>query len=1378
MIYPDCKKIPCYTLYLWGVILLAWTPGISTAQPYLKLSQYHQTAWGADNGLPQSTINSIIQDDQGFLWMATAEGLVRFDGLTFSVISRANEPVFQSNDIIALLKDQQGTMWIGTRGGGLLRKRNGQFEPVDSTGEWTGSYITSLYAEEDGGLWVGTYDQGLLSYQKGVFDRYTEEQGLQGSFISTTSKDEDGAIWVGTELGLFKKMGPNFSRILLENTGSHFISALHIDQEQRTWVATREGKLFVRKDNFWHSIEVQGFENMGYILTFLVDLEGNMWFGTDSGGVGRIRFNNEGMPYVEDYLLLEKLAGNPVISLFQDREASIWVGTSGAGVIQMRPGKFRNFSVAEQLSHPKVYSLAEDNEGNVWVGTASGLNKIDRNTVSPAIKGFEGFEILSVYFDKTGGQWIGTYGNGLWYRKNGETLHYTTDGPLPSNNIFALYQDHRDHLWIGTDAGVVAYDGEAFRTIDVEAGLSSNFISAIGEDVQGEIWIATYDAGVNILNGNRIEVLDKSSGLSSDGVLALYRDGEGTMWMGMYGGGLNSIRQGIIDTYTIEDGFFNDNVYVILEDDTGRLWMTCNQGVFSIDKKDLDRHVKGSRDQIPVQVYTRKDGLRSAEGTGGQQPAGLKKSDGTLWFATIDGVAEIDPLRILTNTIKPRVYIEAVHVNKNEWEEETVFYQQEDMKLGPGIKRITLDFTAPSFVNAERVQFKYLLSGLSEEWSLPTRNRSVSYTNLLPGVYTLEVKAANSDGLWGESSRLITFEIVPYFYQTLWFRVCTVFILLLLALGIFKIRILQLKQRQEHLERLVDTKTQDLRMEKERTEEAKAVIENQAAKLRELDRFKTRLFANISHEFRTPLTMIIGPLENAITGFYGDHTDAFQRQLQIMLRNARRLLRLINQLLDLSKLEAGKMELHTAERNVVDFIESVLFSCTPLAEHKSIDLAFKSSHDKLLLYYEPDKLEKVMYNLISNALKFTPEEGHIDVQVHKHDEQSTQFPEGFITITVKDTGKGIAAKDLPHIFDRFRQAEDATNRTLEGSGIGLALVQELVLLHGGIIEANSVFGEGSTFEVKLPLGSSHLKEEQVVAESTPQEVDNSFNSGVIDELAAQSIDFDHEPGALEARDVEWKPDLWKREKSLILVVDDNKDVCEYVSDVLGKQYDIITALNGRIGLEKASKYVPDLVLSDVMMPEMDGTALCKKIKNDKSLRHIPVMLLTAKASIEIKLEGLEGGADDYLAKPFNARELLVRVKNLLRLREQEKELKKLNYGLEQKVAEQMEVILAERQQYEEQLIQEKEKAEASSRLKEVMLDNMNHELRTPLAGILGLADVLMEDVEEPMKEMVVLVKENGDRLLRTLNTIVDLSLIQNGEFKVYQSHVDLYALFG
>ena len=333
------------------------------------------------------------------------------------------------------------------------------------------------------------------------------------------------------------------------------------------------------------------------------------------------------------------------------------------------------------------------------------------------------------------------------------------------------------------------------------------------------------------------------------------------------------------------------------------------------------------------------------------------------------------------------------------------------------------------------------------------------------------------------------------------------------------------------LENLVDIKTKDLRKEKERTEEAKVVIEKQAAKLRELDRFKTRLFANISHEFRTPLTMIIGPLENAITGFYGDHSESFQRQLQIMLRNARRLLRLINQLLDLSKLEAGKMELHTIERNVVDFIEAVLFSCTPLAEHKSIQLSFHSDRDRVLLYYEPDKLEKILYNLISNALKFTPEGGKIDVQVNVHSEPAANYPLGRVTIIVADIGKGISSKELPHIFDRFRQAEDATNRTLEGSGIGLALVQELVLLHGGEIEAKSTLGEGSTFEVTLPLGASHLKQDQVVTDTELIPADAEQGNGVLDELAAESIDFDHEPGALEARDVEWEPDLWKRGKT-------------------------------------------------------------------------------------------------------------------------------------------------------------------------------------------------------------------------------------------------------
>ncbi len=500
--------------------------------------------------------------------------------------------------------------------------------------------------------------------------------------------------------------------------------------------------------------------------------------------------------------------------------------------------------------------------------------------------------------------------------------------------------------------------------------------------------------------------------------------------------------------------------------------------------------------------------------------------------------------------------------------------------------------------------------------------------------------------------------------------------------------------------------------------------------------------------------MIVGPLENALHGSYGSVEGTLHRQLEIMLRNALRLMRLINQLLDLSKLEAGKMTLHARPRNVVPFVEGIVFSCTALAEQKKIDLVFRADPQELELYFEPDKLEKIIFNLLSNALKYTPAEGSIITSLREYP-ATDALPEGAVEVRVHDTGKGISAADLPHIFDRFHQVDGSNMREHEGTGIGLALVKELVLLHHGAIDVESEPGVGTTFTIVLPQGTAHLQTDEIVQDAAFDE-DRHPEHGAMTELSTLSSLRD-EVGDAPANGHATVP---TGNAPLVLIVDDNDDVREYVGSILGETYQIATAQDGQDGLEKARTLKPDLIISDVMMPKMDGHELCRRLKTDAGLQLTPVILLTARATHELKLEGLETGADDYMTKPFNARELKARVKNLIRLYEQEKTLKSLNEHLEDKVQEQLEVMLRDRRQYETQLLSAKERAEASERLKSAILDNLSHEFRTPMSVILGCADIIAADAPHTFKDFAADIKQSSQRLLRTLDSLLTLSQLE------------------
>lgn len=1330
-----------------------------TLDPNKQISQYVHQTWNTDDGLPQNSVSAIVQTQNGYLWLGTEEGLVRFDGTDFKTFDKLSTPAFAVNDVVDLLIDQNDNLYAGTRGGGVVIFDGHTFSSLTVDDGLGSNFITHLSEDSEGNIWISAYGGGLSRLSEGKIETFGVDAGFEGDFISDAIQDQEGRHWIATEIGLLKFHDDKFERIGGTVVDSLFITTLFEDKAGKLWVATRNNGVFnLANDSLWQVIDPNAAQ--GYATSIIQDSMGSIWLSMTRGSLHRVTADPSATQ------TSRQITESDVLALFQDREGSLWVGTRGDGLHRLRNEKFTPFGIAEGITNERVYSIYEQEALGTWIGTAAGLFLIKNDQVVgyPQSELFAGKEILTIYGDEGPGIWIGTYGEGLFYLHDTTFRQFTTTEGLISNNIFTLQTDANNQLWIGTDAGISIFNGTAFSTVNVEQGIPSNFITAIEPSLDGAMWVGTYDAGLVRLDDGRVTTYNTEKGLSANGVLSLYEDVEGVLWIGTYGGGLNRLELNQITSFTTREGLFNDNVYVILEDNQHHLWMTCNKGVFKVDKRQLKEIARGSTTRITSTAYGKNDGLRSAEATGGQQPAGWKTADGRLWFPTIAGLTVVDPKNMPRNPLPPPVIIEAFVVD------DTLQSSAEAITLAAGADKLRFKFTATSLIIPDQVQYQYILEGIDNHWSTPSTRQEAFYTNLPPGQYRFRVKAANNDGVWNQQGADIGFDLAPHFYQTIWFR--SSIMLLMLALGFlaYRMRVQQLKARQEELERVVEERTSDLRREKEITEKSKRVIEAQAEKLKELDRFKTRFFANISHEFRTPLTMIIGPLENALSGLYGPIEHTLKRQVGIMLRNAQRLLRLINQLLDLSKLEAGKMELRAQRRNVVQFLESVLLSCTPLADKKDIKLNFESSSPEIELLYEPDKFEKVFFNLLSNALKFTPEGGTITFTVDTK-EPTEVFTQGAAEIRVKDTGRGIPPENLPHIFDRFHQVDGSNTREHEGSGIGLALVHELIMLHHGSIEVKSEVGAGTEFIVQIPLGDKHLSSEQITADVLGDDLLNPSSTGVITELATESMDFDHEQKKKALDNPYNGPDPMIGAK-LVLIVDDNHDVREYVSGILSEHYVVHTAVDGIDGLEKVASLNPDLVISDVMMPRMDGNELCQRIKQNLDYDHIPVILMTARATNELKIEGLEMGADDYIAKPFNARELLVRARNLMVIRHQEKQLKGLNESLEQKVADQLTQMLSERLKYEEELVQAKEKAEASSRLKSNILDNVNHEFRTPLAGIIGSAEILEMDVADPLQEFVGFIKQSAYRLQSTLDAVVDLSALESENINLDLEVVD------
>jgi signal transduction histidine kinase/CheY-like chemotaxis protein/AraC-like DNA-binding protein len=886
------------------------------------------------------------------------------------------------------------------------------------------------------------------------------------------------------------------------------------------------------------------------------------------------------------------------------------------------------------VADQNVYPTFIDHSGVVWVGTAGkGLSRID-----PSAGRVESFgpprvrpRINTFYEAKPGELWVGGQ---RFFANACETAtmicRYAGPPGEDQRTLFALHGDASGVIWAGSGGGLFRFDGRRWTHLDSTDGAPRAPVRAFANTRDGAVWMGTNGGGVVRYHDRRFTAITTADGLPSNLIRSLHEDTDGWLWVGTEGRGLarldprawggaggacterSECDRRIVHIGT-KDGLFDDVIHQILEDDAGRLWMSTNRGIFWVTRAELEAFADGKINRIHSTGYTERDGMRNREANGGVYPAGAKGKDGRLWFPTQDGVVVVDPRSAGGERLAPPMVVEQVIARGV-----ARAPRADSMTLGVDERDVQIAYTALTFLEPHNVRFRYRLVPYDAEWVDAGNRRTAFYTKVPPGRYVFRVESSMADGGWHEPGATLALYVTPQFWETRLFRWSAVAALGALLIVGFRWRVARLHARAADLERVVSERTVELsRRERQ--------LADQNVQLAALDRAKTRFFANVSHEFRTPLTLTIGPLQDIRARAGAD--PQIHRWLDIATRNAQRLLRLVNQILDVAKLEAGEMRLSPRPFDLVALIRGITSAFLAVAEQRSIALTLNVPNE-LPVVLDPDAFEKILTNLLSNAIKFTPAGGSIDV-VLTHGAAT-------VTLDVIDTGPGIPADQLAHVFERFYQTDESSSRAQPGTGIGLSLVKELVDVQQGRVTVASN-ESGTTFSVTLPRGTAGVADSPAAAAS----------GGAVPAFAFVET-ADHAPETIiddETTDADAERDV-----PTLLVVDDSADLRAYVRDHFAPTFRVIEGGDGADGIMLAQRHLPDIVISDVMMPGTDGHALLRALRSSPETDFVPVILLTAQAEGEQRLAGLEGGADDYIVKPFEMRELEARVRNIIESR--------------------------------------------------------------------------------------------------------------------------------
>jgi ligand-binding sensor domain-containing protein/signal transduction histidine kinase len=722
--------------------------------------------------LPQNTVQAIAQTHDGYLWIGTQEGLARFDGLNFTVFDKENTPAFKSNDIRFLHEDRQGRLWISTSYG-LVCRHDGQFTSFTTSEGLPDNSVGPVVEDTNGKIWIGTAG-GLTRFENGNSQTFTTDQGLARNVIQTLYARPNGSLFVGTSAGLQSFDGQQFTPGNKPSGPILSITSIAMTRGGYMWFGTLDGLLAVDGEGHQSTVALPNSR----VSALHLDREGAVWIAT-AGGVARLRGDR-----LETFTSADGLSSNLVLSLFEDREGSMWVGTEAGGLNLLKSKKFNTFTTKDGLPSDLVKAIYQDPQGGLWIGSNGGgltLFKNGKFTTWTTRDGLSSDVVLSLAGDTNGVIWIGTP-DGLNRFQNGNFQTYTFAEGLSNDLVRSVLVDRKGILWVGTRDGLNSFRDNEFTTYTTQDGLANNFIGTLYEDSKGSLWVGTL-GGLSRIKDGKFQTFTTKEGLSSNTVISLYEDAPGDLWIGTNGGGLNRLRGDKFVSFTSHNGLAADVIYRILEDKQQNLWCSSNKGIFRVNKNELDKVAGGASATVSPVFYGPADGTLTRECSGGGHPAGWKTSDGRMWFATIKGLAVIDPENIPLNTSPPPIAIEQIFVDN-----QSIPLTQK-LTLSPDASRLDFYYTALSFIAPENVRFKYKLEGFDDNWIDGGASRVASYTNLRPGNYKFRVIASNNDGVWNESGAAVDLYLRPHFYQTYWFYLICVVLLALAAWQLYRMRV-------------------------------------------------------------------------------------------------------------------------------------------------------------------------------------------------------------------------------------------------------------------------------------------------------------------------------------------------------------------------------------------------------------------------------------------------------------------------------------------------------------------------------------------------------------------------------------------------------------
>ncbi|WP_455787156.1 two-component regulator propeller domain-containing protein [Parabacteroides goldsteinii] len=1208
-----------------------------------------------NEGISQLSVMTIYQDSRGYLWFATKNGLNRFNGKEYKIYHRedGNEQSLSNNSVTSITEDQEGYLWVGTNNGlNRIDLNTNEIKRYNlETNGLVANSISTVYTDRSGCLWVGTWE-GLNRYNRegDHFEYIPIEDDTERAMIVTLLEDSSGRFWIGTrnkglllcdhQMNLISQFTSESKNMPLNNNN---ITSIYEDDKKQIWVGCKNSGL--NKINLRDN-EVTSYTNLNSGLSnnsvrCIIEWQGKLLIGTFDG-IFDLDKATERIVKVAGYDDINKsLSHYSVYCFCVDRDKTLWVGTFAGGVNYLN--KFTNRFVLhkpqEELNiRTGIYgAITYESPEDLWIATEGyGLLNYNKRTneshyylIDPSVRFAFNTNIIKSVFYEDGYVWCGTT-KGEIYKFNIKTKKFSLYHQYPIEySIYSIIRDHNGVLWVGgasTEFGLTCFVNDSLVTTfynNVDEPIYFSNVRCILEEEDGVFLLGSTAEGLLRFDTHKKQLTKYSNEASvekyripNNYISAIVRTKSGEIWVSTYGGGIFQLDESkaIQRIMTVREGLLDNNICTLVESSDQRLWMSTVNGLIMFDP---------AKDE--VRNYHRHNGIDIREFT---LHSGIALPDGSLCFAGSNGFVTFHVEAMDKNNNIPPVVLEQLSVNNHPVKVgdesailDKVLDGMETIRLAYNENNFSITYQALNYIYATQNQYAYKLEGYDTDWNYVGERNSAFYTNLSPGKYVFRVKASNNDGVWNEEGRSLAIVVQPPLWRT-WYA----YLFYVIALAAIIYGILYYVNIKRNLEAGLKMK----QLEKQKQEE--------------FHQAKIRLFTNFSHELRTPLMLIITPFEELVKRV--DIPAELHDKLSIIYKNAQKLLLLVNQLMDLHKNQAGSMDLKVSEGDICEYIKEIYYAFNQIALTNEVKFTLNCTPKTINGWFDKSLLEKVVFNLLSNAFKYTASGESVLMEVSEvtlkeldpkridglYKDENSQY----VILKVKDSGKGIEEGEADKIFTPFYQIPETSGINLSGTGIGLSLVYTIVQLHRGVIYVDHTETKGACFVVILPVSRSAFSEEQI-------------ESREIDKIAeiTNTEDISVSLPVTENKD---------QPKYKILLVEDDKDVRDYLKKSLEAEYIVIEAADGVRAYEKVVQDFPDLVLSDIMMPKRDGLELCTMIKNDIRVGHIPVILMTARSMVVHIKEGFQAGADDYIVKPFNMDVLQTRIRSLLASREQLKKL--------------------------------------------------------------------------------------------------------------------------